>query len=235
MKKILLLHGWNDENYTSMTKETDAWHNRGKFVDMLSEDFEVYKLNFPGFCGESEPKQKEWFLEDYANYVKEYLETNNLKVDYILGYSFGGAVAIEYNQIYDNDQKLILVSPAITRNTKKTIKFIKTPRCIKCIRNFFRNLYLKYIVKNDYMIHGTRFLNNSYQNIVRVELLKQVQEINPNNITIIYGNLDKMVNPGYIIKNIDIKYRDSIYIIDGGHDIANDNPKEIINIIKKQG
>lgn len=119
MKKILLLHGWNYRNYTSMTNEKDAWHNRIKFVQKLEEKYEVYKINFPGFCGEKEPSMT-WNLKDFANYVKEYLEKNNLQVDYIIGYSFGGAVAIEYNRLFDNKQKLILISPAIVRNYDKS-------------------------------------------------------------------------------------------------------------------
>lgn len=235
MKKILLLHGWNDDNYTSMTKSKDAWHNRKKFVDELSKEYDIYKLNFPGFCGEEEPKQSEWNLEDYANYVKEYLDNNNLKVDYILGYSFGGAVAVEYASMFDNKQKLILVSPAIIRNYKKTIKFIKTPKCFRKIRNSLRNLYLKYIIKNEYIIHGTVFLNNSYQNIVRVNLINQLEQLNPYNITIIYGTKDNMVNPEYINKNININFKNRIFFIkDGTHDIANTNTEELINIIKEQ-
>ena len=133
-KKILLLHGWNWRNYTNLTKSKDAWDNRKKFVQKLESKYEVYKLNFPGFCGEPEPRE-EWKLEDYANFVKEYLEKNKMKVDYILGYSFGGAVAITYNHLYDPKQKLILISPAITRNADKSRKMIKTPKFMQKARN----------------------------------------------------------------------------------------------------
>ena len=44
MKKILLIHGWNYHNYTKMTKETDAWHNRKQLIETLQEEFKVYKL-----------------------------------------------------------------------------------------------------------------------------------------------------------------------------------------------
>ena len=119
MKKILLLHGWNYRNYSNLTDQKDAWNNRKDFVSLLSKYFEVYKINFPGFCGEKEPKNA-WDLEDYAKYVNDYLNKNKINPDYILGYSFGGAVAIMYNRLYDNDQKLILVSPAISRNYKNS-------------------------------------------------------------------------------------------------------------------
>ena len=231
-KKILLLHGWNWRNYTKLTKSNDAWNNRIKFVQALQKEFDVYKLNFPGFCGEAEP-EKAWGLKDYAKFVKDYLEKNKLEVDYILGYSFGGAVAITYNSLYDKSQKLIFISPAIIRNAEKSKKMIKTPSFMKKIRNVIRDLYLKHIVKNPYMINGTKFLNESYQIIVREELLDTVKNMNPNMINIIYGSLDDQVNPLYVYNNVSSELKEKITIIDDGeHDIANTHINEIMNIIK---
>ena len=156
-----------------------------------------------------------------------------LKINYILGYSFGGAVALHYYSLYDNNQKLILISPAITRNKDNSKNFIKTPKFLNPLRNALRNIYLKHIIKNPYMINGTKFLNNSYQNIVRVELLDELKKVNPNNIQIIYGKDDDMVNPNYIIKEVNNDLKKSIRVIEGDHDIANNNPLEIMKIINE--
>lgn len=233
MKKILLLHGWNYRNYTSMTGELDAWHNRSSFVSNLEKKYEVYKLNFPGFCGEKEPTQA-WELKDFAKYVKEYLDSNNLKPDYILGYSFGGAVAVTYNKQFNNNQKLILISPAIIRNYKKSASFIKTPNFLNPIRNKMRDFYLIHKVKTNEMVHGTKFLRATYQNIVRVELIDELESINPEYLTIIYGEKDTMVNPKKVLESVNENLKKRIYLIkDGGHDIANTNTKEIMSIIGK--
>ena len=228
MKSILLLHGWNDENYTSQTKSKDAWDNREDFVDKLSKHFKIYKLNFPGFCGQTEP-DKPWYLKDYVEYVYKYIKDNNLKVDYILGYSFGGAVATLYNVMKDPTQKIILISPAIARNNV-TPKDKPTNPLLKPIKNF----YLKNIVKNKYMLHGTKFLNESYQNIVRIELIKELNMIKPDLLTIIYGSEDHMVNPNYVMNNLDNKHKDKVHVIEGGsHDIANSHPDDIISILTR--
>lgn len=233
MKKILLLHGWNYRNYSGLTDSKDAWNNRGEFVSFLSKYFDIYKINFPGFCGETEPK-KGWDLEDYAKYVKDYLDKNNLKPDYILGYSFGGAVGIMYNRLYDNAQKLILVSPAICRNFSKSKKFIKSPFIFNPIRSFIRDFYLIHFVKNKYMIYGTKFLRSSYQKIVRRNLLSEVIGINPSKLLIIYGGKDKMVKPDFVIDNLPISFCEKVHIIkDGGHNIGKTHYKEVISIIKK--
>ena len=233
MKKILLLHGWDWRNYTKLTSSKNPWHKRIKFINALKKEYEVYQLTFPGFCGEKEPKNA-WTLDDYALYVNSYIRTSNIKFDYILGYSFGGAVAIRYNLLFNNFQKLILVSPAITRNTTKSIKFIPTPEILKPLRKVVKDLYLKYIIKNNYMIHGTKFLNDSYQNIVRVDLINDIQYIKPYNIKIIYGSEDNMVNPELVINSLDKEHKKCIHVINGGgHDIANTHSKEIVSIISK--
>lgn len=230
-KKILLLHGWNWKNYTSMTNSKDAWENRKDFVNALGKEYDVYKINFPGFCGEKEPN-KPFNLEDYANYVKNYLQNNSLKVDYILGYSFGGAVALKYHLLYDKNQKIILVSPAITRNKTKSKNMIKTPGFMQKLRIVLRDWYLKHIIKNPYMMHGTKFLNASYQNIVREELIDDLEKINPNMLKIIYGLDDDQVNPNLVINNVSNDIKKRIAIIDGGgHDIANTHKEKIIEII----
>lgn len=231
MKKILLLHGWNYRNYTKMTDATDAWHNRENFVKNLEKKYSVYKLNFPGFCGAKEPL-KAWNLDDFANYVHEYLEKNNLQVDFILGYSFGGAVAIKYQRLFDSTQRIILISPAITRNRDKSKKYMKTPKILEPVRNILRNFYIIHIIKTNEMVHGTKFLRETYQNIVRVELLEELEKIEPKYVNIIYGRKDKMVNPEFIYSNIKKEYQKHIYFIDdGGHDIANTFTTEVLKII----
>ena len=234
MKNILLLHGWNYKNYTSLTKEKDAWHNRESFVNELSKKYNIYKLNFPGFCSCIEPNEKSWDLDDYAKYVNDYINNNNLKIDYIIGYSFGGAVAVRYKKIFNNDIKEILISPALIRNLNKSKKFIKTPKIFNPIRKLLRNIYLIRVVKNNEMIYGTKFLRNSYQSIVRENTLIDINEFNSKDILIIYGGKDNMVNPSKVIETIDDKFKNNIIIIkDGSHDIANTHTNELVTIINK--
>lgn len=234
MINILLLHGWNYKNYSKLTNETDAWNNRNKFVKELSKKYKIYKLNFPGFCHQEEPNIKKWTLDDYAKYVDDYIKENNLNIDYILGYSFGGAVALKYKKLYDKGIKEILISPALIRNYNKSKKFIKTPKILKPIRNTLRDFYLIKIVKVKEMVYGTKFLRNSYQNIVRIELLNELETLNPSDFIIIYGSNDTMVNPNKVINTVSDNFKSRISLINGGgHDIANTNTKELISIIDK--
>ena len=230
MKKMLLLHGWNYDNYTSRCTSNDAWDNRKDFVDKLSKNYEIYKLNFPGFCGEAEPSNP-WYLKDFVEYVYKYIKENKLDIDYILGYSFGGAVALLYNVIKDPTQKIILVSPAIARTNVK-------PDTNKpsLLRSVLRKIYIKNVVKNEYMTYGTKFLSDTYQNIVRIELIDEVNRVKPDNLLIIYGDKDEMVDPYKVYNNIDDEHKNKVvFIKDGKHDIANTHTDELVSIISKIG
>lgn len=231
-KTILLIHGWNYRNYTSQTNEKDAWHNRSELVNELEKNYEVYKLNLPGFCGQSEPS-KAWDLDDYVYYVREYIDSNKLHVDYILGYSFGGAIAVRYKTKFNDNTKLILVSPAIIRTNNKSKSFIKTPKILQGLRNTLRDLYVIHVVKTNEMVYGTKFLRKSYQSIVREDLKDEVKKINKKDFTIIYGENDEQVNPNKVIEYLGEGY-DNITLIPGGkHNIGVTHVKEVVEAILK--
>ncbi|MFI3261138.1 MAG: alpha/beta hydrolase [bacterium] len=230
MKKILLLHGWNYKNYNHILKDKDAWHNRTNFVKMLEKKYQVHKIDMPGFGLCETPNSKGWNLDDYTNYIFTYITENNLKIDYIIGYSFGGAVAINYKNTINKKQKLILLSPAIIRNQKKSKTFLKTPKFIDPIRNVLRNAYVIKVKKTNEMVYGNKFLRNTYQSIVRVDLLDVVSSFNKSEYRIIYGSLDNMVKPNTVKKLLE----DNVIMIEGaGHDIANTNTEELVENINK--
>ena len=233
MKTILMIHGWDYENYTNRCKNY-AWSNRKLFINKLSEKFNVIYLNLPGFGGEPEPKEKSWNLDDFSKYIDSYIKQHHLKIDYILGYSFGGAVATRYKLNVDNKIKLILISPAIIRNNDKSKKFIKTPRFLDVLRVKIRDIYLIYYIKNPEMKYGTKFLRATYQNIVRLNLISEINTFDSKDILIIYGSNDNMVNPNSAIKYSSSSILKNVKFIEGGgHDIANTHTNELVAIISK--
>lgn len=230
MKNILLLHGWNYKNYNHIIKDKNAWHNRVKFVSELKKTYNVFILDMPGFGTEKTPKCNSWNLDDYSDFVNKYIITNKLDIDVIIGYSFGGAVAVNYKYKFNNSQKLILLSPAIIRNNNKSKNFKKTPKIFDKFRNILRDLYVIHIVKTNEMVYGNKFLRNTYQSIVRVELLDILNTFDKKDYLIIYGDKDNMVNP----KKVQSIFKSNVVMIkDAGHDIANTHTSELINIINE--
>lgn len=232
MKKILLIHGWDYDNYYGRI-DKEAWHNRTKFVNELEKCFEIRKPDLPGFGLQKEPNVKKYTIEDYADYIHDYIVKNDFYPDYILGYSFGGAVAVTYLEKY-GDVKLILVSPALIRNHDNSKSFIKTPKILSPIRNCIRDFYLIHKVKVPEMVYGTKFLRNTYQSIVRIELADTLKDFNIEDYIIIYGENDNMVDPDRMLKLANPNIKNRIHLITGGgHDIANTHTKELVDIINE--
>ena len=104
----------------------------------------------------------------------------------------------------------------------------------KLSEHLIESLYETYkrIEHNNFLIKI--FKNDSYQNIVRVDLTDQITNIKPYNLKIIYGSEDNMVNPFKVIETVPDEYKKRIFMITGGnHDIANTHFKEILDIIRK--
>lgn len=231
MKNILLIHGWDYDNYYGRCTDV-AWTNRMKFINELQKEYNVYYPDLPGFGKNKEPNAKKWTLDDYAKYIDKYIKDNNLDIDYILGYSFGGAVAVRYKTLFNNDIKEILVSPALIRNEDKSKKFMKTPKFVEPIRNAIRDAYLIKVVKVEEMVYGTKFLRNTYQSIVRENMLDELEKLNSNDFKIIYGSEDNMVNPSRVLSTVSDKVKERISIINGGgHNISMTHSLELISLI----
>ena len=84
------------------------------------------------------------------------------------------------------------------------------------------------------MVHGTKFLRETYQNIVRINLLDTINKMKATDFIIIYGEKDSMVNPNYVLINLNPNFQNVIYMISGGsHNIGVSHVDELISIIKE--
>lgn len=231
-KNILLLHGWDYDLYTKLTNETNAWSSNTLLLEELNKNFNVYTLNFPGFCGEPEPNEA-WDVDDFARFINAFIQKNNLTIDIIFGYSFGGAVAVQWKHIYKSKTKLFLVAPAIIRNSVKSKRFFKTPQMIEKIRIFVRDIYVAYIIKNPEMKHGDRFLRNTYQIIVRRDMRKELYEINGSEVFIVFGENDSAVDSQTIIRDNIFKGK-ILTIDDSDHEnIITSHSEYVVNILSR--
>jgi len=82
-KTVVFLHGWGDSlaSFYDLSRE-------------LSPQYDTICLDLPGF-GQTQTPGKVWGLDDYAAFVKKFLQKNGIKEPYALvAHSNGGAVAI---------------------------------------------------------------------------------------------------------------------------------------------
>ena len=80
---VVLLHGWG-----SNIKLFQA------SIDLLQKGYKVVTMDMPGF-GESEEPKEPWSVDDYVDFVIEFLKDYEFTKVTLLGHSFGGRVIIK--------------------------------------------------------------------------------------------------------------------------------------------
>ena len=108
---VIVLHGWG-------ATIQSVW----PVVTHLSDRFQVYALDFPGF-GKSQKPPTAWGVGDYAECFLGFLEALNIPKATLIGHSFGGRVSIvtaaRWPQVVD---KIVLVDSAGIR-PKRTLGY----------------------------------------------------------------------------------------------------------------
>ncbi|TSC87698.1 MAG: hydrolase [Microgenomates group bacterium Gr01-1014_16] len=79
---LVILPGWKGS--------LEEW--RG-IAGELGKKYKVYSVDLPGFGGTSRP-DGDWGIYDYADWTEEFIKKMGIKNPIIIGYSFGGRLAI---------------------------------------------------------------------------------------------------------------------------------------------
>ena len=154
MQDLVLLHGWGKrgEDYREL-------------VDLLSQKYRVFGPDLPGFG--AEPLPRPFTLEDYANWLQDYLEKNKIKDPVLVGHSFGGRVAIKLATSHQSlVTRLVLLDSGGIERKGLIIRVIGKIGRIggaipEEINNFFRS--------KDYQ-EATGFLRETLKNVVNENL-----------------------------------------------------------------
>ena len=222
---FLILHGWGSSS--------DRWQETANLL--AEKGIKVVIPDLPGF-GKSQNPKKPWELEDYSDFVEKFVRFLNLEKFYLLGHSFGGAIAVKYAlKNPDLVKKLFLAGASLIR--KKSLKkkfffiFSKIFKFFSYIP-FFKKVFYKFIVRSDYP-QTKGVMRKTYLNIIKEDLSDQLKNIKIPSI-IIWGEKDNIVSLkcGKKIKS-KIKNSKLIIISNGGHDLERKNPKELSGIMSE--
>ncbi len=138
-RDVVLLHGWG-QNIEMMTP----------LADPISEHFRVTILDLPGFGKSSEPKTV-WTVKDYVLFLKDFLETVQVKNPILIGHSFGGRLAILYASLYETRQVVLFGAPCIRKKEGPTLKekMLKTAKKLPLMASVAETMK-KHIGSTDY-------------------------------------------------------------------------------------
>jgi pimeloyl-ACP methyl ester carboxylesterase len=129
---VLLLHGW--------ASSMDLYKG---IMNALADRCRLVAVNFPG-CGKSETMSEPWTLDDYCDFVLEFMEKVQLKDPIMIGHSHGGRVTLKMAaEGMVNPSKIVLLDSAGLIPKKsfkqkvraKSFKAIKSVLTLPVIKN----------------------------------------------------------------------------------------------------
>ena len=109
---VILMHGWGCNHTTVASIER-----------LLSPDFKVYNLDFPGFGGSSIPPEV-WGVEEYTRLLEAFVKAEGIESPILIGHSFGGRVSILFAS-RNATHKVILVDAAGVKPRRPLKYYIK--------------------------------------------------------------------------------------------------------------
>ncbi len=234
----VLVHGWDPKYYNNnLAEKVDssiAWSSRKKLIKLLQTNYDIKFYNLPGFCNTKIPTKKSVYdVEDFTNSLDAWLKDKKIKPDVFIGYSFGGAVLLDYLANYNTDASFVLISPAIIRaETSRSklahlLKSLLPEILVKLLKHPYQYFASKYYRKGD------SFLRKSYDLIVRRDLRDLLRSIDKKRLLLIYGNSDS--ETPYQLVQKDVKKHDiNHFVIEGGkHSIGQTHPNQISQAIYK--
>lgn len=218
---FLILHGWgsNSQRWVPIAEK------------IAEKGFLVIVPDLPGF-GNSGMLPMPWSANKYISWLEQFVKELNLKDFYLLGHSFGGALASKLAVKHAQEiKKLFLVSAACVR--KKTAKKSFLKKISKIARlfyflpyyGFFRKAVYKFIIKKSDYVYVEGVMKQTYLNIIAEDLSFHLPFIKVPTV-IIWGEKDEYT-PLEHAKLIEQKIKNSkLVIISGaGHDLNRKQPE----------
>jgi pimeloyl-ACP methyl ester carboxylesterase len=223
-KPFLILHGWGSNS--------DRWAPIAE--EISKKGYRVIVPDLPGF-GKSEPLSLPWDTNKYIDWVERFAKELNLEEFYLLGHSFGGALASKMAVKHAQEvKKLFLVSAACVR--KKTVKkgiFVRMSKLAKLFYflpyyGLIRKAVYKFIVRKSDYVYVEGIMKSTYLNVVAEDLSFHLPFIKVPTI-IIWGEKDDYtpLQEGYFIEK-QIKKSKIIVIPEAGHDLNRKQPEILV-------
>ncbi len=230
--KLIILPGWEQHSF--------HWE---RVTNKLKNDFEVEVIDMPGFGNESLVSQ-DWGLPEYANWIKNKIETNILyevrqdQKIVLLGHSFGGRVAHYLACTYQPDwlKGLILYAAPILYRPSLRIKsqnilakVIKKMIPTKILPKSWKQVFYSDDLKNS-LDSGKEKIFRKVVTFDQTELLKY----NKYPTVLLWGSEDESVSVA-IAKEIQQKTANSTLVIlpHEGHNIHLSNPNLFYGTLKQ--
>ncbi len=218
---VLILHGWGSKS--------EKWQKAGELL--AEKGLKVIIPDLPGF-GKTQKPAESWDLDRYSDFIKKLSASLNLEKFYLLGHSFGGAVAVRFSLSYpESVKKLFLAAAACLR--KKTLKkriLIGISKIFGFFSflpfySFFKKVFYKFIVRKSDYPYYSGIMKETYLKAIGEDLSEKLNLIKIPTV-IIWGE-DDDVTPIKDARFLEQKIKNSkLMVIPGtGHDLEQEKPE----------
>lgn len=236
---VVLVHGWGysfyHKNLSEDVSHDYAWQHRAQLLELLSTRYSLNLYNLPGFIDKPEPNVPSYkitdFAADFSSYLNQLRKTSG-DLAFILGYSFGGAVALTHKLQTQDPTPLVLVSPALSRsesNASSLAHFVGT-YTPDAMRAGLAHVYQ--MLLNPYYRNASPFLRRTYNHIVGVDLSNSLADLPDRNILFVYGDSDEDTPWNNVAEKVIALNLAHEIIVGGGHNIGGTHPAEVFSAIE---
>ena len=179
-KTLVLLHGWG-QNIEMMKP----------IGDKLRKDSRIIIVDLPGFGLSSEPNDI-WTMYDYADAIKELIDSLKIKNPILIGHSFGGKISLIYASKYKASKLILFGSPykkEIQKLSTKT-KILKSLKKVPVL-NKLEGFAKKHIGSTDYK-NASEFMRKILVEHVNLDITEDVKKITCPTL-LVWGTMDREV------------------------------------------
>lgn len=211
---LIFLHGWG--------APWQSWH---PILERLKKDFNLYAFDLPGFG--KEPIQIPYHLDNYVDFVVNFIKSNKIKNPILIGHSFGGTIVSKIAADKSTPLKgIILVNAAAIRHPYSllqkiniiTISSIKKIFSLPLIRNIMPPIQKTYYhltrqQNSDYAtLKNNPLMQKTFQNIIQHDLSPVLSRIKIPTL-IVWGENDvsTLLSDGQKIHNLISKSKLIVY------------------------
>lgn len=222
-KPIILMHGWG--------ADASCW---GGVKTDLSNDFQVYTIDFLGF-GKSDSPKRNFGVIEYAEIMKSFIQEIVRKPVCVVGHSFGGRVAIVLANICSFVERVVLVDSAGLKTRFSISKFLAIKKYkrlkMRVAKGKAEEQELSRFGSADYKaLDGV--MREVFVRVVNQDLSEYAKRIAVPTL-LVWGRNDKET-PLYMAKRLrKMIKRSELIVLDGGHYVFIDNESAFIKTLYK--
>lgn len=220
---LVILHGWG--------RNLRDWL---AIAQILSSKYKVVLLDLPGFGGTSFPNGAVWGIQDYVEFILDFLNKLDIKKPILLGHSLGGRIGIVMGAKEGLLKKLVLVDAAgvAQRTLKERISTLIFKLTKRVMPGFIISWIRDMLGSEDYIKAGP--LRKTLVKVVNENLKRLLPKINCETL-IIWGEKDSNQEIRYAKEMVEKIPNARLRVVwEAGHNPQLEKPKDFARIIKEE-